>query len=185
MSRQCGFFSTLLGDGFSTWQVKHQSPDPLLHTVCLDFAGGRMRPAAMLGRRMANRLRALPPQLGSLYARGLSCVRSNPSRIRALVGSYEEGESFGPVAEEVQVITVNGERVWVPNSKSDLIDGLKRMGIHKDAGIPLRRQSKKRLMQLYCREARRIKLRQQGEYRCTDSGPRQRAKPTSIQLPLF
>lgn len=61
------------------------------------------------------------------------------------------------------MITVNGERVWVPSTKKDLIAGLKRMGIHKVAGVCLSRLSAEELTTAYCRERARIVRHQQAE----------------------
>lgn len=57
-------------------------------------------------------------------------------------------------------VTVDGEKVWVPGSKQELIAGLKRMGIHKVAGVPLERLTKQELTTAYCRERSRIVHRQ-------------------------
>jgi hypothetical protein len=85
------------------------------------------------------------------------------------------------------MININGERIWVPNRKPELIDGLKRMGIHKDAGVPLRNIPKKRLVTLYCRERRRTTLRHQAERRTQHYAQhlKARPKPDIVQLSLF
>ncbi|HQY92825.1 hypothetical protein [Caldilinea sp.] len=61
------------------------------------------------------------------------------------------------------MINVDGEKVWAPTCKQELIAGLKRMGIHKVAGLSLERLSKKELTTAYCRERSRIVRRQQQE----------------------
>lgn len=61
------------------------------------------------------------------------------------------------------MMTVDGEKVWVPSCKKELVTGLKRMGIHKVAGVPLDRLSKKELTSAYCRERSRIVRRQHQE----------------------
>ena len=63
------------------------------------------------------------------------------------------------------MMTVNGEKVWVPSTKKDLIAGLKRMGIHKVAGVCLSRLSVEELTTAYCRERARIVRHQQAEAR--------------------
>ena len=60
-------------------------------------------------------------------------------------------------------MTVNGEKVWVPGCRADLISGLECMGIHKVAGVRLDRLSKAKLTQAYCRERARTVRRKQGE----------------------
>jgi hypothetical protein len=57
-------------------------------------------------------------------------------------------------------MNVDGEKVWVPGCKRELIAGLKRMGIYKVAGVPLDRLSKQELTTAYCRERSRIVRRQ-------------------------
>lgn len=57
-------------------------------------------------------------------------------------------------------MTVDGEKVRVPGNKQELIAGLKRMGIHKVAGVPLERLTKSELTTAYCRERSRIVHRQ-------------------------
>lgn len=61
------------------------------------------------------------------------------------------------------MMTVDGEKVWVPGCRRELVAGLKRMGIHKVAGVPLDRLSKKELASAYCRERSRIVRRQHQE----------------------
>lgn len=63
------------------------------------------------------------------------------------------------------MMTVNGEKVWVPATKRDLIAGLKRMGIHKVAGVCLSRLTVEELTTAYCRERARIVRHQQAETR--------------------
>ena len=60
-------------------------------------------------------------------------------------------------------MTVDGEKVRVPGSKQELIAGLKRMGIHKVAGVSLARLTKQELTTAYCRERSRIVHRQHQE----------------------
>lgn len=57
-------------------------------------------------------------------------------------------------------VIVDGEKVWVPGCKQELIAGLKRMGIYKVAGVALERLSKQALTTAYCRERSRIVHRQ-------------------------
>ena len=63
------------------------------------------------------------------------------------------------------MITVNGERVWVPSTKRDLIAGLRRMGINKVAGVCLARLTVEELTVAYCRERARIVRHCQSEAR--------------------
>lgn len=53
-------------------------------------------------------------------------------------------------------MVVNGEKIWVPSRRQDLIVGLKRMGIEKLDGQPLRSVSAAELRRLYCRERARV-----------------------------
>ena len=53
-------------------------------------------------------------------------------------------------------MVVNGEKVWVPNRRQDLITGLKRMGVDKYNGRSLRSASAAELRRLYCRERARV-----------------------------
>ena len=56
---------------------------------------------------------------------------------------------------------VNGERVWVPEQRRDLIAGLKRMGVTAVRGHALNSASKEDLTRVYCRErARAVRQRQ-------------------------
>jgi len=64
-------------------------------------------------------------------------------------------------------VTVDGEKVWVPGCKQELIAGLKRMGIHKVAGVALERLTKQELTTAYCRERSRIVRRQHRERKQT------------------
>lgn len=58
-------------------------------------------------------------------------------------------------------MVVNGERVWVPDQRRDLIAGLKRMGVKKVRGKALSAASKEDLTRVYCRErARAVRERQ-------------------------
>lgn len=63
------------------------------------------------------------------------------------------------------MLVVNGEKVWVPARRQELIDGLERMGILKLAGRPLRVVPKQELLTAYCRERARTIRRQQLEQR--------------------
>lgn len=60
-------------------------------------------------------------------------------------------------------MNVDGEKVWAPGCRRELIAGLKRMGIHKVAGVPLEKLSKRELTTAYCRERSRIVRRQHRE----------------------
>ena len=60
---------------------------------------------------------------------------------------------------------IDGEYVWVPHRKCDLVAGLKRMGITKVAGVPIRRVPKRQLTRAYCRERANIVRRRQREQR--------------------
>ena len=82
------------------------------------------------------------------------------------------------------MITVDGERIWVPNRKEDLIAALKRIGISMDAGVPLRELSTKQLVRVYCREMGRVVRRQQVRNREATTSEAQ-GSSTCIQLPLF
>ena len=62
-------------------------------------------------------------------------------------------------------MSVDGERVWVPSNNKELIDGLKRMGIQKVAGVPLNQLSHEQLVKAYCRERAQIVRRQHHESR--------------------
>ncbi len=70
------------------------------------------------------------------------------------------------------MMTVNGERVWVPHDRQDLVAGLQRMGIYKVAGCPLAALSVKQLTAAYCSErARVVRRRQLEQHACgQDSG---------------
>jgi hypothetical protein len=63
------------------------------------------------------------------------------------------------------MLFVNGEKVWVPARRQELIDGLERMGILKLAGRPLRVVPKQELLAAYCRERARTIRRLQAEQR--------------------
>lgn len=75
------------------------------------------------------------------------------------------------------MMTVDGEKVWVPSCKKELVAGLRRMGIHKVAGVPLDRVSKKELTSAYCRERSRIVRRQRQE--------REGMRSLSFELPVI
>lgn len=63
-------------------------------------------------------------------------------------------------------MVVNGERVWVPDQRRDLIAGLKRMGISQVRGRPLRSASIEDLRRVYCRErAKVVRARQQSQHK--------------------
>ena len=62
------------------------------------------------------------------------------------------------------MMVINGEKVWVPDQRRDLIAGLKRMGVTKLHGRALRNASKEELRRVYCRErARVVRRRQHGQ----------------------
>ena len=83
-------------------------------------------------------------------------------------------------------MTINGEKVWVPGCRRELIAGLKRMGIYKVAGVGLDSLSKTDLLNAYCRERSRIVRRQQQE-RSTVAAPEAVTQPeqNDVQLTLF
>lgn len=54
------------------------------------------------------------------------------------------------------MLVVNGEAVWVPNRRQELIAGLKRMGVDNLDGQPLRNASAAELRRVYCRERARV-----------------------------
>ena len=83
-------------------------------------------------------------------------------------------------------MTINGEKVWAPKCRRALIDGLKRMGIFKVAGVGLDRLSKDELRSAYCRERGRIVRRQQQESR-QPAATRIVVQPVpdDVQLTLF
>ncbi len=59
---------------------------------------------------------------------------------------------------------VNGEKVWVPIQRRDLIAGLKRMGVTRVRGKTLDAANKQDLTRVYCRErARVVRERQQSQ----------------------
>jgi hypothetical protein len=60
-------------------------------------------------------------------------------------------------------MVINGEKVWVPDQRRDLIAGLKRMGVTKVQGRPLRNASKEDLRRVYCRERARVVRQRQGK----------------------
>lgn len=72
---------------------------------------------------------------------------------------------------------VDGEKVWVPGCRRELIAGLKRMGIHKVAGVSLEKLSKPELTTAYCRERSRIVRRQHQE--------RSKLRTLSFELPAI
>jgi hypothetical protein len=83
-------------------------------------------------------------------------------------------------------MTINGEKVRVPDCRRELIAGLKRMGIHKVAGVGLDKLSRDDLRTAYCRERSRIVRRQQQEHSDFVATPI-RVKPMQddVQLTLF
>ena len=61
-------------------------------------------------------------------------------------------------------MVINGERVWVPGQRRDLIAGLKRMGITKVRGRALTSATMEDLRRVYCRErARAVRQRQRNQ----------------------
>ena len=72
---------------------------------------------------------------------------------------------------------VDGEKVWVPGCRRELIAGLKRMGIHKVAGVPLEKLTRQELTDAYCRERSRIVRRQHQE--------RSKLRTLSFELPTI
>jgi len=74
-------------------------------------------------------------------------------------------------------MNVDGEKVWVPGCRRELIAGLKRMGIHKVAGVSLEKLSKQELTTAYCRERSRIVRRQHQE--------RSKLRTLSFELPAI
>jgi hypothetical protein len=80
------------------------------------------------------------------------------------------------------MMTVNGERVWVPRDRQDLVAGLQRMGIQKVAGRPLAQVSIKQLTAAYCSERARIVRRRQQEHAQAGAV---RPAATAVQLELL
>lgn len=81
------------------------------------------------------------------------------------------------------MMTVNGERVWVPHDRQDLVAGLQRMGIAKVAGCPLAKLSVKQLTAAYCRERARIVRRRQWEqHACSRSDAPSAASALQLEL---
>lgn len=72
-------------------------------------------------------------------------------------------------------MNVDGEKVWVPECRRELIAGLKRMGIQKVAGVALEKLSRAELRTAYCRERSRIVRRQHQE--------RSKLRTLSFELP--
>lgn len=63
-------------------------------------------------------------------------------------------------------MTINGETVYIPSRKDELILGLERMGVYKIAGLPLARITVKELVHEYCRtRAADIRRKQQSAVR--------------------
>jgi len=62
-------------------------------------------------------------------------------------------------------MNINGEYVWIPHRKCDLIAGLKRMGITRVNGVPVRQMPKRQLTRAYCRERAGLARRRQREVR--------------------
>lgn len=64
------------------------------------------------------------------------------------------------------MITVNGEKIYVPGRRQELVDGLKRMGVTQVDGHALRTLSKDELLKAYCQvRAREVRRRQQAARR--------------------
>ncbi len=62
------------------------------------------------------------------------------------------------------MIVVNGEKVWVPSRRQDLVAGLRRMGLDQIDGRSLRNASVAELRRVYCCErARVVRERQRQE----------------------
>jgi hypothetical protein len=70
-------------------------------------------------------------------------------------------------------INVNGERVYVPELKGELIEGLQHMGIYKIAGVPLQRVHMKELENEY-RRARRACIERRQRKARAHQPPRRR-----------
>ena len=85
------------------------------------------------------------------------------------------------------MMTINGEKVWIPRRRQDLVAGLRRMGILRVAGTPLNQVPKDELLRLYCREKALMVRRQQWERRNTtgDAVPQQQVDEGDEQLALF
>lgn len=79
------------------------------------------------------------------------------------------------------MITVNGEKVWVPSRRQELVDGLTRMGVVQIDGHPLRSISKDELLKAYCQaRAREVRRRQRA------AGRHRKEPPTrELQCQLF
>ncbi len=83
-------------------------------------------------------------------------------------------------------MTINGEKVWVPDCRRELIAGLKRMGIHKVAGVGVHQLSRDELRTAYCRERSRIVRRQQQERSNFTTTPAHvNSMHDDVQLTLF
>jgi hypothetical protein len=85
------------------------------------------------------------------------------------------------------MMTVEGERVWVPSNKTDLVRGLNKMGISKIAGVPLQKVPVDQLVKEYCRQRARIVQREHSKRRNdarTSHGERE-FESTICQLKLF
>ena len=54
------------------------------------------------------------------------------------------------------MIVVNGEKVWVPSRRQDLVAGLRRMGLDEIDGRSLRSASVAELRRVYCCERARV-----------------------------
>ena len=118
------------------------------------------------------------------------CARMLYNGCRAekfIVASVCDGPKtlYPPLAGGASRVTINGEKVWVPDCRRELIAGLKRMGIHKVAGMGLDKLSRDELRTAYCRERSRIVRRQQQE--CSNPATRSIVQPRQddVQLTLF
>lgn len=85
------------------------------------------------------------------------------------------------------MMTVDGERVWVPSNKKDLVRGLRQMGISKIAGVPLQQATADQLVKEYCRQRARIVQREHSERRARarDRHGEREFEATICQLKLF
>ena len=63
-------------------------------------------------------------------------------------------------------MNVNGEQVWVPRTRRELIAGLRRMGVTRIGAQTLGRVAKQELVREYCRKrAEEVRTRQAGHRR--------------------
>lgn len=84
-------------------------------------------------------------------------------------------------------MTINGEKVWVPDNRSGLIAGLKRMKVYEVDGMRLDRLPKAQLLSAYCRERYSSVCRHQREQASADGKVDRVAQDASAsgQLELF